>query len=163
MYAVVSGLPSNAVFTRTRPADAVFALQGCAMKYALSAILLAIAAPALAQAGPISFAEAGNAPATSKAFANQIAARYAAGSDYAAAKADVERNGFRCEAPNPAGMGVTHECVRTVVEAGCKHEWAVELRQSGGVALGAANGSFAVLCVGAVLPPKHPPAYRPGN
>ncbi|MES1158308.1 MAG: hypothetical protein ABUL42_00280, partial [Terricaulis silvestris] len=130
----------------------------------LAALLaLAFAAPALAQSGAISFSEAGDASATSKAFADQIAARYRAGGDYAAAKADIERNGFRCEAPNPAGMGPTHECVRTVSEAGCQHEWAVELRQSGGVALGAASGSFAVMCVGAVLPPKARPAYRPGN
>lgn len=134
------------------------------MKHALAALLtLAFAAPALAQSAPISFAESGDAAATSKAFADQIAARYRAGADYAAAKADIERNGFRCEAPNPAGMGPSHECVRTVTEAGCQHEWAVELRQSGGVSLGAANGSFAVMCVGAVLPPKRPPAYRPGN
>jgi hypothetical protein len=134
------------------------------MKYALAALFAFVTiTPALAQSGPISFSEARDAVATSKAFSDQIATRYRSGGDYAAAKADVERNGFRCAAPNPAGMGPTHECVRTVSEAGCQHEWAIELRQSGGVALGAASGSFAVMCVGAVLPPKHPPAYRPGN
>jgi hypothetical protein len=134
------------------------------MKHVLAALFaLAFASPALAQSAPISFVEAGNAKATSKAFADQIAARYGAGGDYAAAKADLERNGFRCAAPNPAGMGPTHECVRAVSQAGCQHEWAVELRQSGGVGLGGASGSFAVMCVGAVLPPKRPPAYRSGN
>lgn len=125
------------------------------MKHVLAALLvLASAAPALAQSAPISFVEAGTASATSKAFSEQIAARYPAGGDYAAAKADLERSGFRCEGPNAQGLGPTHECVRTVSETGCQHEWAVELRQSGGVALGAASGSFAILCIGAVLPPK---------
>jgi hypothetical protein len=121
---------------------------------AVFVFVLALGPTALAQ--PIDLGDTGDPVAASEAFARRIAARYPLGGDYAAARADAASNGFVCEdyPPAPGADAPTAECVRSVGDGACVHEWAIELRAADGKLRASAVGSFARMCVGAVLPPK---------
>jgi hypothetical protein len=123
----------------------------------LSALALAgFAGAALAQSAAITLEAGGDPSAASRTFATQIAARYPIGADYATARADVERNGFACETltPDPQHDAPSASCTRSASDGRCQREWAIDLAQTSGRLRHPAEGSFALLCVGAVLPPK---------
>ncbi len=128
------------------------------MKNFIFAAALALAPSALAQtpAGPIALEASGDPSAVSEAFARNIAARYPQGANYEAARADVEKNGFACEVypADPAHDAPNVQCTRRAAQSQCIREWSVDLAETSGTLRHPAEGSFAVMCVGAVLPPK---------
>lgn len=120
----------------------------------------ALGAASAQQGGLLS--EAGDPVSTTRAFAAAIAQLYPAGGDYAQAKAGLEAQGFTCEAQgeqSPLADAPTHECTHAANIEGCRHEWAVELRDKDGKMRAPALGSFAVMCVGGVLPVKPRKGY----
>jgi hypothetical protein len=111
---------------------------------------------ALAQPAPIALDAAGDPSTASETFAKAIASRYPMGANYASVKADVEQNGFACETipPDPQHDAPTVECTHRGGDARCAQEWSIDLAETGGALRRPAEGSFARMCVGAVLPPK---------
>jgi hypothetical protein len=130
------------------------------MKSLLFVLAVSIASVAAA-AEPIAFGDGSQtALAVNQRFAAAMAVRYPQGADFLQARADAEANGLRCEAmPGTPGVQAS-ECVRSVRVSNCNREWAVELRQADGKLASPAVGSFATLCVGAILPAKRSGAYQ---
>jgi hypothetical protein len=126
------------------------------MKALFFALPLILFAPA-ASAEPVKL------EGTNLAFEFQIAQRYPIGAKFTETKADLESNGFKCEPFGGGGDAPTQECIKAAREGECSHEWAVELRERGGALRTPAKGSFAKLCVGAVLPAKKSSAYQQGK
>jgi hypothetical protein len=126
-----------------------------AFLFSLSALGL-LGGAAAAQSGAIALDPNGDPSAVSRAFATQIAARYPIGANFAATRADAERNGFACEAfaPDPQHDAPSASCTRSTSDGRCQREWAIDLAETSGKLRHPAEGSFALMCVGAVLPPK---------